>query len=436
MIKKCKNLNSSFSLIEIIVVLFLIALISGLMVVILKPGTFFQRARDAKRVSDLSKIEKFFEAKKFSDLSFSENKFLDPKIVYISLPDSSSTCGSWLSDLPSLSSPYSYRCSATPTNIDGTGWIPLDFQGITSENFLPIDPINKPPYYYTFVVGGSYELEAKMENNFQISFNDGGDSGFFYEKGSNLKLTPFQARGGLRFTREEEEKFLNNVCPTCFQGLVGYWTFDEGNGTTTKDLSGYGNDGTLYSGTTSICSNPPTSGCPTWVTGKIGSALSLDGSNDYVDCNPIPALPAGSTERTITALIRVNQLNRNVRLSHIFHYGYASYNQAFGLAMYSADSKFGAHEWSLYTRYGDVPLNQWVFLAITLSGNKVKKYYQNGSLIAVHTTDPAPNTVLNSCKIGTRVTPYEYFNGLIDEVRIYNRALSDSEIKALYQAAN
>jgi prepilin-type N-terminal cleavage/methylation domain-containing protein len=44
------------------------------------------------------------------------------------------------------------------------------------------------------------------------------------------------------------------------------------------------------------------------------------------------------------------------------------------------------------------------------------------------------SVILNSCKIGTRVSPYEYFKGLIDEVRIYNRALSADEIKALYDA--
>jgi hypothetical protein len=87
-----------------------------------------------------------------------------------------------------------------------------------------------------------------------------------------------------------------------------------------------------------------------------------------------------------------------------------------------------------YSRYGNVPFNQWVFLAITLSGNTIKKYYQNGSLITIHAIDSAPNTTLNSCKIGTRVFPYEYFKGLIDEVRLYNRALSDAEIKSIYDA--
>src|SRR3989338_5884576 len=52
-------------------------------------------------------------------------------------------------------------------------------------------------------------------------------------------------------------------------GLVGYWAFDEGSGTTAGDSSGNGNNGTLVNG-------------PTWTAGKVGSqAISFDGSNDY-----------------------------------------------------------------------------------------------------------------------------------------------------------
>jgi hypothetical protein len=63
-------------------------------------------------------------------------------------------------------------------------------------------------------------------------------------------------------------------------GLVGAWKFDEGSGTIAYDSSGNNNHGTLYSGS-NVCSNPPTSGCPTWVDGKFGKALQFDGVDDY-----------------------------------------------------------------------------------------------------------------------------------------------------------
>jgi len=63
-------------------------------------------------------------------------------------------------------------------------------------------------------------------------------------------------------------------------GLVGYWKFDEGSGTTACDNSGNDNTGTLVNG-------------PSWVEGKSGKALRFDGENDYVDCGTLGNL--GST---------------------------------------------------------------------------------------------------------------------------------------------
>ena len=57
---------------------------------------------------------------------------------------------------------------------------------------------------------------------------------------------------------------------TMTRGLVGYWKFDEGGGTTAYDASGNGNDGTLTNG-------------PKWTQGKEGGALAFDGRNDYVN---------------------------------------------------------------------------------------------------------------------------------------------------------
>src|SRR3989338_5343069 len=65
-------------------------------------------------------------------------------------------------------------------------------------------------------------------------------------------------------------------------GLVGYWTFDEGAGTTANDSSGNNNTGTLTNG-------------PTWTTGKIGQALNFDGVNDYVDLGFPSALQLSGT---------------------------------------------------------------------------------------------------------------------------------------------
>jgi prepilin-type N-terminal cleavage/methylation domain-containing protein len=211
------NQNSkSFTLIELLIVLAIIAILATVLILTIKPGAIFSRARDTKRIGDLKNIEKIMDILS-TDQTFNELNYASPNVVYISLPDSSPTCSSWLSQLPSLPSGWSYRCSATPTNIDGTGWIPIPFSNFPILNIsqLFIDPINKPPYYYSFVVGGSYEVEAKLESNFQASLNDGGDSGGFYEKGTNLTLTPPEARSGSRLTKDDVDKILKISCPTC-----------------------------------------------------------------------------------------------------------------------------------------------------------------------------------------------------------------------------
>jgi len=84
-------------------------------------------------------------------------------------------------------------------------------------------------------------------------------------------ITIFFAVLGLFFFSQNAEAAIINKAPTTAIGLVGYWTFDGKNmsGNSAFDLSGNGNTGTLTSG-------------PVRAIGKLGQALSFDGSDDYV----------------------------------------------------------------------------------------------------------------------------------------------------------
>jgi competence protein ComGC len=237
-LKERKLSHTSFTLIEMIIVLAIIIGIVAILIAVLKPSKMLQGLRDTQRIADLKKIVDsitYYETENYGLLSF----YGTPTLVYISLPDTDASCSSWLNQLPTLPIGYGYRCSATPTNIDGTGWIPINFSASSLVNLqkLPIDPINKPPYYYTYVVGGSYELTALMERDTNkgpdsIAGKDGGTENFVYEVGTNKNITPFPVKA-----RGEP-----------LQGLVGWWTFDEGNGTTAYDYSGNNNNGTIYYG--------------------------------------------------------------------------------------------------------------------------------------------------------------------------------------------
>lgn len=72
--------------------------------------------------------------------------------------------------------------------------------------------------------------------------------------------------------------------------LVAYWTFDKGSGATAYDSSGNGHDGTLE-------------GNPEWADGKLGGALQLDGSGDYVSCGLIDIDTAITGGLTVCAWI-------------------------------------------------------------------------------------------------------------------------------------
>jgi hypothetical protein len=77
-----------------------------------------------------------------------------------------------------------------------------------------------------------------------------------------------------------------------FRGLVGYWQFDEGSGTSGSDSSGQGNTGNLIN-------------TPTWIAGVSGNALSFNGTNQYVNIPDDNTLDFGTIDFTIAAWIKM-----------------------------------------------------------------------------------------------------------------------------------
>ena len=167
------------------------------------------------------------------------------------LPDTSFTCASWLSKLPPLPSGWYYRCSNNPEASDGSGWLPINLDiGYFKIKKLPVDPLNQPPYYYTFAKSESgYELNAIFEAKSNIgpqglAGTDGGTSLNAYEIGTDLRAVPFSAESGGQ--RDPD--------------LVLYWSFDEGNGFYAYDYSGNNQTGTLQNFRTTISNAESLSG--------------------------------------------------------------------------------------------------------------------------------------------------------------------------------
>ena len=201
-------------------------------------------------------------------------------------------------------------------------------------------------------------------------------------------------------------------------GLVGWWRFDEGNGTVAKDSSGTGNDGTVHNAT--------------WVDGKYGKALSFNGTSDYVEIAHAASLaPASSI--SLEALVK---FARNNTMEVILTKSTAGKDvwQDYSLT-HEANNVFRgifvvAGNIRVVNSLTHTDINVWHHVVSTFDGQNLKMYV-NGVLEGTANYAGALGTSTNALRIGKQ-TVY-YFQGVIDEVRIYNRALSAAEIQADFQ---
>ena len=196
---------------------------------------------------------------------------------------------------------------------------------------------------------------------------------------------------------------------------IGWWKFSEGRGTTARDSSGKNSPGTLVNN-------------PKWIKGKRGGALSFDGISTYVDLPNAPNV--NNSSLTITAWAQRNGSGRGAD-NIIFYQGANTDDKQLGLGFCGggvACCFFGYDDLHTTSAYTDTDWHHW---ACTYdAGTKRRILYQDGILQA---SDIAKGNYQNQGEayIGARLDNGSYFSGAIGKVRIYNRALSESEIKAL-----
>jgi hypothetical protein len=199
-------------------------------------------------------------------------------------------------------------------------------------------------------------------------------------------------------------------------GLVGHWTFDEGQGAIAHDSSGNGLDGTLRDG-------------PTWVTGgQVGGALDFNGSTAYVEIPHDPLLSL-TAEITIAAWTNM-RTTASGEMAIVSKGSWAANNLPYEVT----EDAGGVIYWQFYNDAGrdtcsptSPSAGEWHHIAATYDG-KVFKCYIDGTLgeeWAYAGTMPK-NTA--SVTIGRRSGGGTYFNGMIDDVQLWARALSAAEI--------
>jgi parallel beta-helix repeat protein len=200
--------------------------------------------------------------------------------------------------------------------------------------------------------------------------------------------------------------------------LVGHWKFDEGTGTTAADSSGNANHGVLVNG-------------PLWTTGKIGNALYFDGSDDSVNIPHSNSLDL-TESFTISAWVNPAVAESDFRSVLVKNYKYLLY--ASGTGHCGDGTPLGGFEGSSYhIACQSAPLSQntWTQLTLTHNGT-VQTLYRNGTAVASVNASDNPSRGTGTLQIAASQFG-EYFHGLIDEVRIYNRALTEAEIQTTYQ---
>ena len=356
-------------------------------------------------------------------------------IVYVSIPDplATSTAGDQCQGLSLLSLPtgYSYRC-ASPSYyrlVNSTGWIPVNFSSISVGSpigQLPQDPTNASSsrLYYTYTTNGSqYELTAAMESaKYQLGgpsdvvSTDGGTDAYLYEKGTNLALAPVDY--GLS------------------SGLVDYWPLDEGTGTVAYDWSGSNATGT-WNGNASGTSGYYSAGKPE------GWAGSFDGSTDYVSVPNVNQYNFSNTTFTVVAWINTTSSAGGFISSVSANSGgWGVAVSLFGttgtLTVVLKDSSNNQSMTANTNQLVDTGLWTQVVAVITTNtsnanGNSAT-FYINGSLASSTTaygSNPYSPYGGYPLAIGKRNSSNN-FSGLIDDVRIYSRALSATEVAALY----
>lgn len=402
--------RSGFTLIELLVVILIIVILIVVTILILDPYQYVLQTQDAQRLSDLEALNGAIDLFHGSGgLSLGSSS-----IIYISIPDpaATSTAGDQcqgLVGLPTLPSIDTYHCAATSTyrRTDGTGWVPINFNsvpGINLLNTLPVDPVNTTSsrdYYSYAAANGQWDLTEAMAAsvdqlggaNDQVS-TDNGHLDSLHELGTNLNLEP-----------------LDYGNPA----LIGYWPFNEGSGSMAYDESGSGNNGTI-SGATWV-----TSGCSSGAS----SCLSFNGTSAYI------AIPTDVLQQpwSLCAWMWVPTQPYN---------GLTIINDLYTTLQVSPQT--GEYTITLEnfpaggTSAGAGPLNSWQYVCGTISASGSVNLYANGAHVYSYAAGTPQGT--HSSYIGAAAQSgggfSYYFDGLMDDIRLYNSALSASQIQILY----
>jgi hypothetical protein len=202
-------------------------------------------------------------------------------------------------------------------------------------------------------------------------------------------------------------------------GIIGHWNFDEFGGSTATDVSGAGNHGALMNG-------------PSWILGRFGAALSFDGNNDHVMVQS-PDLDL-SGDFTISVWLRFTQTNNDADVlrqgsagTSPVHYKIEMKDNQIRVRLVGSNRSTVLEDNSSSRNDGE-----WHLIVVTREGTD-SRLYIDGNVIDTNSRWAGDLSNPANLSFGSKDTgDDDHYAGDLDDIRFYNRALSQQEIDTLF----
>jgi hypothetical protein len=209
-------------------------------------------------------------------------------------------------------------------------------------------------------------------------------------------------------------------------GLVSHWSFDEGAGSAVaRDLSGRGHDCVLHA----------VDPAQAWGAGRVGGAVRLH-AHGWIEC-PQPAT-ATRQPVALTVAFWAIRLRAGKATTFVHRELPLGTSPLFHFALLGDTLQLWSGAWSRTTRYAlEAPLSGWVHLAFTHAGRTTKIFIDGTLVVQRDDTPPKPIDLVTTAPlvVGALVRDpsrvWQHLDGAVDDLRFYDRALSDAEIEAL-----
>jgi glucose/arabinose dehydrogenase len=313
-----------------------------------------------------------------------------------------------------------YRITLTVTDSDGLQSsraviaypekVNLSFGTVPDGLTLGLDGIARTaPFVHDTLIGFTHTIEAKDQllgtTNYVFgSWSDGGTQ----QHAIIVPPTP----------QSLTATFTESPLPP---GVVAAWTFSGGAGRSANDATGNGNTATFVNGTA-------------WAAGPHDNSVSFNGVDGYLSVGNSPSLNISGSELTLSMWINPQPLSGgdSVVLGKFWNATMTSPFYQYGLELAGGQEPvfyLGTNAGVFFARMGSIlSVGQWSHLAVVFNGSQVR-FYVNGTLVGTAALSGSIQARGNPLHIGADITPAQFYRGFLDEVRIYNRALTASEIQ-------